>query len=131
MTDENKYVLRHELESTKGAINKRINEVDNKHTGLNNDLNILVTRLTESNNLLISTQDKTNSTLEKINNNLTGFNDRIRDVEYITEDTTKRLDVIEKTTMERQKGNIQIWVAIISAIAAVIVGALGFAQIFF
>lgn len=131
MTDENRYVLRHELESTKGALNKRINEVDNKHTGLNNDLNILVTRLTESNNLLISTQDKTNSTLEKINNNLTGFNDRIRDVEYITEDTTKRLDVIEKTTMERQKGNIQIWVAIISAIAAVIVGALGFAQIFF
>lgn len=131
MADDDKYVLRYEWERGQGKIHERINEVDNKHIGLHNDLKLLVTRLNDSNDALIKSQMTTNETLNKINDNLTGFNDRIKDVEYTSDSTVKRLDTIESTVSERKKGNLQIWVAIITATATVIVGALGFATIFF
>lgn len=131
MAEEDKYVLRHEWERNTGKIHQRINEVDNKHIALHNDLKLLVTRLNDSNDTLIQSQLTTNKTLEKINDNLTGFNDRIKDVEYTSDTTVKRLDTIENFVSERQKGNMQIWVAIISAISTVLVGALGLAATFF
>lgn len=131
MAEEDKYVLRHEWEKNTGKIHQRINEVDNKHIALHNDLKLLVTRLNDSNDTLIKSQLTTNKTLEKINDNLIGFNDRIKDVEYTSDTTVKRLDTIENFVSERQKGNMQIWVAIIGAIATVFVGALGFAATFF
>lgn len=127
---EDKYVLRHEWERSRGKIHERINDVDNKHVNLHNDLRLLVTRLNDSNNTLIKSQTTTNETLNKINDNLTGFNDRIKDVEYTSTTTVKRLDSIESSVTERQKGNVQIWVAIIGSIGTIIVGALGLAQLF-
>lgn len=127
---EDKYVLRHEWERSRGKIHERINDVDNKHVNLHNDLRLLVTRLNDSNDTLNKNQVTTNETLNKINNNLAGFNDRIKDVEYTSTDTVKRLDSIESSVTERQKGNVQIWVAIIGSIGTIIVGALGLAQLF-
>ena len=127
---EDKYVLRHEWERSRGKIHERINDVDNKHVNLHNDLRLLVTRLNDSNDTLIKSQTTTNETLNKINDNLTGFNDRIKDVEYTSTNTVKRLDSIESSVTERQKGNVQIWVAIIGSIGTIIVGALGLAQLF-
>lgn len=127
---EDKYVLRHEWERSRGKIHERINDVDNKHVNLHNDLRLLVTRLNDSNNTLIKSQTTTNEMLNKINDNLTGFNDRIKDVEYTSTTTVKRLDSIESSVTERQKGNVQIWVAIIGSIGTIIVGALGLAQLF-
>ena len=127
---EDKYVLRHEWERSRGKIHERINDVDNKHDNLHNDLRLLVTRLNDSNDTLIKSQTTTNETLNKINDNLTGFNDRIKDVEYTSTTTVKRLDSIESSVTERQKGNVQIWVAIIGSIGTIIVGALGLAQLF-
>ena len=112
-------------------IDGKINEVDNKHIALHNDLKLLVTRLNDSNDALIQSQLTTNKTLEKINDNLIGFNNRIKDVEHTSDITIKRLDSIENFVSERQKGNMQIWVAIIGAISTVLVGALGFAATFF
>ncbi|MBW0766338.1 hypothetical protein [Mammaliicoccus lentus] len=127
---EDKYVLRHEWERSRGKIHERINDVDNKHVNLHNDLRLLVTRLNDSNDSLIKSQTTTNETLNKINDNLTGFNDRIKNVEYTSTTTVKRLDSIESSVTERQKGNVQIWVAIIGSIGTIIVGALGLAQLF-
>lgn len=127
---EDKYVLRHEWERSRGKIHERINDVDNKHVNLHNDLRLLVTRLNDSNDTLIKSQTTTNETLNKINDNLTGFNDRIKDVEYTSTNTVKRLDSIESSVTEKQKGNVQIWVAIIGSIGTIIVGALGLAQLF-
>ncbi len=127
---EDKYVLRHEWERSRGKVHERINEVDNKHVNLHNDLRLLVTRLSDSNETLNKNQVTTNETLNKINDNLTGFNDRIKDVEYTSTTTVKRLDNIETTVTERQKGNVQIWVAIIGLIGTITVGALGLAQLF-
>lgn len=127
---EDKFVLRHEWERSRGKIHERINDVDNKHVNLHNELRLLVTRLNDSNDTLIKSQTTTNETLNKINDNLTGFNDRIKDVEYTSTNTVKRLDSIESSVTERQKGNVQIWVAIIGSIGTIIVGALGLAQLF-
>ncbi len=131
MADEDKYVLRYEWERGQGKIHQRINDIDNKHMSLHNDLKLLVTRLNDSNDALIKSQMTTNETLNKINDNLTGFNDRIKDVEYTSDTTVKRLDTIESTVSERKKGNVQIWVAVIGAIAVVIGGAFGLAPLFF
>jgi len=131
MADEDKYVLRYEWERGQGKLHQRINDIDNKHMSLHNDLKLLVTRLNDSNDALIKSQMTTNETLNKINDNITGFNDRIKDVEYTSDATVKRLDTIESTVSERKKGNLQILVAIITATATVIVGALGFATVFF
>lgn len=131
MADEDKYVLRHEWEKSRGNIYQKINQVDNKHVNLHNDLKLLVTRLNDSNETLIDSQKTTNETLKDINNNLSGFNNRIRDIEYSNDTTVKRLDTIETDVAERKKGNVQIWVSIIGAIGAVAVGALTFAQVFF
>ena len=60
-----------------------------------------------------------------------GYNDRIKNVEFNVETTTKRVDNIEHSVSERKRGNVQLWVAIIGTLGTVIVGALGFAQIFF
>lgn len=127
---EDKYVLRHEWERSRGKIHERINDVDNKHVNLHNDLRLLVTRLNDSNDTLIKSQTTTNETLNKINDNLTGFNDRIKDVEYTSTTTIKRLDSIESSVTERQKGNVQIWVAIIGGIASIVAGSFGLAQLF-
>ncbi|MBO0387531.1 hypothetical protein JWK66_09305 [Staphylococcus simulans] len=131
MPSEDKYVLRHEWERANRNIDGKINEVDKKHIVLHNDLKLLVTRLNDSNDTLIQSQLTTNKTLEKINDNLIGFNNRIKDVEHTSDITVKRLDSIENFVSERQKGNMQIWVAIIGAISTVLVGALGFAATFF
>lgn len=131
MPSEDKYVLRHEWERANRNIDGKINEVDNKHIALHNDLKLLVTRLNDSNDALIQSQLTTNKTLKKINDNLIGFNNRIKDVEHTSDITIKRLDSIENFVSERQKGNMQIWVAIIGAISTVLVGALGFAATFF
>lgn len=131
MTDEDKYVLRHEWERNNGKIHQRINEVDNKHVNLHNDLRLLVTRLDDSSKIFNDNQKETIRTLEKINTNVTGLNERIRDVEYSSRSVKERLDTMEATADERRKGNAQIWVAVIGSIATIVVGALTFAQVFF
>ena len=47
MPSEDKYVLRHEWERANRNIDGKINEVDNKHIALHNDLKLLVTRLND------------------------------------------------------------------------------------
>lgn len=131
MTEEDKYVLRHEWERNNGKIYQRINEVDNKHVNLHNDLRLLVTRLDDSSKIFNDNQKETIRTLEKINTNVTGLNERIRDVEYSSRSVKERLDTMESTADERRKGNAQIWVAVIGSIATIVVGALTFAQVFF
>jgi len=38
MADEDKYVLRYEWERGQGKLHQRINDIDNKHMSLHNDL---------------------------------------------------------------------------------------------
>src|SRR5699024_9148463 len=45
---DEKYVLRHELEQTKGNLHKRINQVDSKHDSKHSDLKLLLHTFMES-----------------------------------------------------------------------------------
>lgn len=131
MPEENKFVLRHEWIEKNGKIYSHINDIDNKHVNLHNDLKIIVTSLSSNTEALTKASEKTNNILESIDEKMDGYNDRIKNVEFNVETTTKRVDEIEHSVSERKKGNVQLWVAIIGALGTVIVGALGFAQLFF
>ena len=131
MAEENKFVLRHEWEKSKGKVHERINEIDNKHMNLHNDINLKVTTMGNVLERISDNGDKTNETLNMTNQILTEQKDQMKDVKYKVETTINRVDNIESSISERQKGNIQIMVAVISTIGTIVVGALGLAQFFF
>lgn len=131
MAEEDKFVLRHEWEKSKGKVHERINEIDNKHVNLHNDLNLKITTMGNVLERISDNGDKTNETLNLTNQILTEQKDQMKDVKYKVETTIGRVDNIESSVSERQKGNVQIMVAIISTIGTIIVGALGLAQFFF
>ncbi len=131
MPDENRYVLKTDHIADISKLTVRIKDVDSKHMELHNDLKLTINSLSISTQALTETSKKTNHILESIDEKMDGYNDRIKNVEFNVETTTKRVDNIEHSVSERKKGNVQLWVAVISAIATVIVGALGFAQLFF
>lgn len=131
MAEEDKFVLRHEWEKSKGKVHERINEIDNKHMNLHNDINLKVTTMGNLLERISDNGDKTNETLNMTNQILTEQKDQMKDVKYKVETTINRVDNIESSISERQKGNIQIMVAVISTIGTIVVGALGLAQFFF
>lgn len=131
MPDEDKYVKRTEWLEKNGKIYSLINDIDNKHVNLHNDLKLIVTSLSSNTEALNKTSEKTNNILESIDEKMDGYNDRITNVEFNVASTVKRVDDIEHSVTERKRGNVQLWVAIIGALGTVIVGALGFAQLFF
>ena len=131
MAEENKFVLRHEWEKSKGKVHERINEIDNKHMNLHNDINLKVTTMGNLLERISDNGDKTNETLNMTNQILTEQKDQMKDVKYKVETTINRVDNIESSVSERQKGNVQIMVAVITTIGTIVVGALGLAQFFF
>lgn len=131
MAEENKFVLRHEWEKSKGKVHERINEIDNKHMNLHNDINLKVTTMGNLLERISDNGDKTNETLNMTNQILTEQKDQMKDVKYKVETTINRVDNIESSISERQKGNVQIMVAVITTIGTIVVGALGLAQFFF
>lgn len=131
MPDENKYVLKSDHIADIGKLTGRIKDVDSKHMQLHSDLKLTINSLSISTQALTETSKKTNLILESIDEKMDGYNDRTKNLEFKVETTTKRVDNIENSVSERKKGNIQLWVAIIGTLGTVIVGALGFAQIFF
>ncbi|GEM_PF-3924759 len=131
MPDENRYVLKTDHIADISKLTGRIKDVDSKHMQLHNDLKLTINTLTISTQSLTETSKKTNNILESIDEKMDGYNDRAKDVEYDVKTIKERVDDIEHSVSERKKGNAQLWVAIIGALGTVIVGALGFAQIFF
>ncbi|WP_239771863.1 hypothetical protein [Mammaliicoccus sp. P-M58] len=131
MPDENRYVLKADHIADISKLTGRIKDVDSKHMQLHSDLKLTINTLSISTQALTETSKKTNNILESIDEKMDGYNDRAKDVEYDVKTIKDRVDEIEHSVSERKKGNVQLWVAIIGALGTVIVGALGFAQIFF
>lgn len=131
MPDENRYVLKVDHIADISKLMGHIKDVDSKHMELHNDLKLTINTLSISTQALTETSKKTNDILESIDEKMDGYTDRVKNVEFNVETTTKRVDTIEHSVSERKQGNIQLWVAIIGTLGTVIVGALAFAQIFF
>lgn len=131
MPNDDRYVLRHEFESRAGKLHARINDVDNKHMGLHNDLKLIITNLSNNTENLNKSSERTNKILESIDTKMDGYNDRINNVERTVEKTTSRVDSIENNLTERQKGNVQIILALIGFAGVIATGAFSIAHLFF
>ncbi|OOV78919.1 hypothetical protein [Mammaliicoccus fleurettii] len=130
MPDESRFVLKADHIEDMGKLTGRIKDIDSKHMQLHSDLKIIITGLSNSTNALTETSKGTNKILERIDDKLDGYNDRIKDVEFNVETTTNRIDAIEHSVSERKKGNTQIIIAIITTLGTIIGGASWLAQLF-
>ena len=130
MADE-RYVLRHELEQTKGTLHKRINQVDSKHDDKHSDLKLLLHTFMESQKPLNKTLESIDGKMETLNTTMAGYRDRIVDIEYEQKDQGKRLKGIEETQKIKKDQNTKIIIALISAVSTLGAAAFGLAQFFF
>lgn len=94
--DENKYVLRHEWERSRGKINERINEVDKKHTDNFNGLLNKVDRQTLLQEKSFESQARSEKHLEKMSESLATVGTRVTDLEYETKIMKKKLKIYKE-----------------------------------
>lgn len=130
MADE-KYVLRHELEQTKGNLHKRINQVDSKHDGKHSDLKLLLHTFIESQKPMEKTLISIDGRLESMNETLGKQGERLTAVEYGQVDHQKRLKGIEDSWKSKEDQNTKIIIAMIGAVSTLGAAAFGLAQFFF
>ena len=130
MADE-KYVLRHELEQTKGNLHKKINQVDSKHDGKHSDLKLLLHTFMESQKPLGKSLENIEGEMKTLNTTMSGYSERIVDIEYEQRDQKNRLTGIEDSQKSKKDHNTKVIVALITAIAGLGGSALGLAQFFF
>lgn len=128
---EEKYALKHELESAKGALNKRINQVDSKHDNKHHDLKLLVHTFMESQKPLNTTLKSIDGKMETLNVTMAGYKDRLVDMEYKQSDQDKRLNGIEEAQKGKKEHNTRILIALIGAVSTLGAAAFGLAQFFF
>lgn len=120
MSENEKYVLKHELESAKGKMYERINEVDNKHT---NNFHDLVRRLDRQNSTqenMLKSQQRSEGILEAIRKGLENLGDRVLDLEYRTKDNEEELTSVRAKIEAEKKGNREVLIAWIGFLGLVV-----------
>lgn len=131
MTDESKYVLRHEWVDSNGKIYERINtdklEYNEKIAELSNRIDKqtdVAERSLESQERQEKNQEKTNATLEKMGNEFIN-------IKYKVTTHDEKIMYFQGVIEAKQKGNNHLAGIIITGIFSVIVAAIGAAQLFF
>ena len=112
---EDKYVLRHEWEKSRGKINERINEVDNKHTDNFNSLLNKVDRQTLLQEKAFESQARSEKHLEKMSESLSTVGTRVTDLEYETKTHHKDIEGLKGTIEAEAKGNrnvLMTWITV-------------------
>ncbi|BFL77980.1 hypothetical protein QP635_02865 [Staphylococcus hominis] len=128
---DERFVLREEFLDSNGKIYNKINENDKKHTEELKDLNNKVDKQIIYQEKAFESQSRSEKHLEKLSETMSSFGKEFTDVKYQVKDHTKQLETFSEVIKEKQGYNVKIIVAIISGIASVLVGALGFAAAFF
>lgn len=106
--DEDKYVLRHEWEKSKGKIHEHINEVDNKHTDNFNNLLNKLDRQTLLQEKAFESQSRSEKHLEKMSESLSTVGTRVTDLEYETKSHEKEIKSLQGTVEAEAKGNREV-----------------------
>lgn len=106
--DEDKYVLRHEWEKSRGKIHERINEVDTKHTDNFNSLLNKVDRQTLLQEKAFESQSRSEKHLEKMSESLSTVGTRVTDLEYETKNHDKEIKNLQGTVEAEAKGNREV-----------------------
>lgn len=120
---EDKYVLRHEWERSRGKVHERLNEIDNKHTDNYNHLLNTVDKQTLLQEKAFESQEKSEKHLEKISDSLSTVGTRVTDLEYESKSNRKDIEGLQGTLGEKTRGNTQVIVAWIG-VAGVVLPAL-------
>ena len=128
---DDKYVLRSEWLHNTGKIYERINENDRKHLEAYNSLNSKIERQTGLQEKQFESQERQEKHLEKISGVVENFGDEFKDVQYTVRSHDTQLERINKSISDKQKGNIQVFVALISGGCAIIAAAFGLASVIF
>ena len=105
---EDKYVLRHEWERSRGKIHERINEVDTKHTDNFNSLLNKVDRQTLLQEKAFESQSRSEKHLEKMSESLSTVWTRVTDLEYETKSHEKEIKNLQGTVEAEAKGNREV-----------------------
>ncbi|MCD8825442.1 hypothetical protein OXR01_12890 [Staphylococcus gallinarum] len=128
---EDKYVLRHEWENSRGKIHQRINDVDKKHTDSYNQLLNKVDQQTLLQQKSFESQEKSEKHLEKISESLTTVGTRVTDLEYKTQAHGEKITSLQGQLDAETKGNRDVLIKIIGTAGVVIVPLIGLvAQLF-
>lgn len=106
--DENKYVLRHEWERSRGKIHERINEVDKKHTENFNSLLNKVDKQTLLQEKAFESQARSEKHLEKMSESLSSVGEKVTDLEYKTKSHEKEISNLRGTVEAEAKGNREV-----------------------
>ncbi|WP_412519775.1 hypothetical protein [Staphylococcus simulans] len=131
MTNASEYLAKHEFEAAKNKIYERINDNDRKHTEAINTLEKTVNRQISLQERSFESQERSEKHLEKLSGTMERLGDEVIDIKYKVKSHDDTLHNVQSVISEKQKGNTQIGVAIISGVVAVIVAAFGLAQVFF
>lgn len=105
---EDKYVLRHEWERSRGKIHERINEVDTKHTKNFNSLLNKLDRQTLLQEKAFESQARSEKHLEKMSEALSTVGTRVTDLEHETKSHEKEIKNLQGTVEAEAKGNREV-----------------------
>lgn len=128
---EDKYVLRHEWENSRGKIHQRINDVDSKHTNNYNQLLNKVDQQTLLQQKSFESQEKSEKHLEKISDSLTTVGTRVTDLEYNVKTHGKDIQSLQGTLETEVKGNKEVigyWLGFAGVVLVPLIGLV--AQLF-
>lgn len=128
---EDKYVLRHEWENSRGKIHQRINDVDSKHTNNYNQLLNKIDQQTLLQQKSFESQEKSEKHLEKISDSLTTVGTRVTDLEYNVKTHGKDIQSLQGTLETEVKGNKEVigyWLGFAGVVLVPLIGLV--AQLF-
>ena len=123
---EDKYVLRTEWIQNTGKIYEKINENDRKHIEAYGTLDKRLEKQTGLQEKQFESQERLEKHLEKISSVI-----EFTDVKYTVKSHETQLENINKSISDKQKGNVQVVVALISGGCAIIAAAFGLASVIF
>ena len=131
MTEESKYVLRHEWVDSNGKIYERINTDKIEYNKQFSDLNNKIDRQTDIAERQLDSQERQEKHSEKLSETMNKFADDFIKVKNKVEKHQEQILNFKGIIEEKQKGNVHLTGIIIGGIFSVIVAAIGAAKLFF
>ena len=131
MTEESKYVLRHEWVDSNGKIYERINTDKIEYNKQFSDLNNKIDRQTDIAERQLDSQERQEKHSENLSETMNKFADDFIKVKNKVEKHQEQILNFKGIIEEKQKGNVHLTGIIIGGIFSVIVAAIGAAKLFF
>ena len=124
-------MLRHEWIESNGKIYEKINENDRKNIKALSELKTKVETQTNLQQRTYEEQKETNSNIKNLTQVMTNVGNEMTDIKYKVMSHDEKIETIQGAIETKQKGSVQIIVALIGLAGSLVGAAFAFAQIFF